>query len=317
MALYSAGQVRLESGNLYASTMQPVLRVTNVRVNESINRANVSVLNRSKPLAQRPVINYAQVEGGFDYYKSDNSVEQMLGLVNPTGVMAAITETKAANATVGIRSMQVVFAPTDSARYNGLLDLKSGVLTSYGLQGSVGEPMRGSVSFSFLDVSGSVNQTIRDTGNYNANLVKPAGMSLTGIQFTGYGITGVNIQSFSFNVGFGRTVVMQLGSKFPVERPLTDVGATLNVQGWFDGLNNSMTGLSQYDCGDPTFGTAVLTMTPSCGGSTSTVTMKNPYLESRSIEGQPGGFSTVSFSFSMPLGANPLETSDGSVVTLG
>jgi hypothetical protein len=316
MPLFSNGLVRMESGALYSSTMQPLQCVTNVRQGYTIPRANVNVIGRGKPLERRPVINYTPIDFSFDYYHKDSAMWQCLGLLNTTGICAAITETKAATATWGIRSTQVLFAPTDSARYNGLLDLKSGVLTSYTLQGSVGEPARGNFSLGFLDMSGSVNTTLRDTTNYSANLVKPAGMSLTGIQFTGYGITGVNIQSFAFSVGFGRTAVMELGSKFPTERPLTEVGATLQIQGWFDGINNSVTGLQQYDCGDPTFGTAVLTLTPGCGGSPTRVTMKNPYLDGVSIEGQAGGFSTVAFSLSLPIGPNPLETGDGSVVVL-
>ena len=295
--------------------MQPVPRVTNVRIDYNIPRASVGVLNRGKPLENRPVINYTPVDASVEFYKSDSSIEQMLGLVNGTSVVSNITETKAANATYGIRSMQVAFAPTSSTSYNGLYDLKSGVLTSYTLQGGVGDPVRGSFGLQFLDCSGSINTTTRDSTNTAANLVKPENVSLTGIQFTGYGLTGVTIQSFSFSQGFGRQTVQQLGTKFPVERPLTDVNASLQVQGWFEGINNSVTGLSQYDCGAPSVGVVGLTMQPSCGGgSPSTITMINPYIDSVSIDSQVGGFSTVAISLSLPIGPNPNETSDGSVV---
>jgi hypothetical protein len=315
MPQYQAGQVRLESGVLYSSTMQPVPRVSNVRIDYNVPRANVGVLNRGKPLEGRPVINYTPVDASVEFYKSDSSIEQMLGLVNGTSVVSNITETKAANATYGIRSMQVAFAPTSSTNYNGLYDLKSGVLTSYTLQGGVGDPVRGSFGLQFLDCSGSINTTTRDSSNTAANLVKPENVSLTGIQFTGYGLTGVTIQSFSFSLGFGRASVQQLGTKFPTERPLTDVNASFQCQGWFEGINNSVTGLSQYDCGAPSVGVVGLTMQPSCGGgSPSTITMRNPYIDSFSIDSQVGGFSTVAISLSLPIGPNPNETSDGSVV---
>lgn len=317
MPLFNAGLVRLESGNIYASTMQPVPRVTNVRIEENINRANVGVLNRGKPLENRPVINYVSVDASVDYYHSDSSITQMLGICNTSGVCQAITDTKAATAGLGIRNMNVLFAPTNSAFYNAELDLKSGVLTSYSLQGSVGSPVAGNFALSFLDQSGCINTTARDSSNTAANLVKPEGISLTGIQFTGYGLTGVTIQSFSFAIGFARTAVSQLGSKFPVERPLTDVVASLQVQGFFDGLNNSITGLSVFDCGQPSVGTVGLTLSPSCGStSPMTVTMRNPYFDSRSIDAQVGGFTTFSLSMSLPIGPNPLETSDGSVVII-
>lgn len=317
MPNYNAGLVRLESGNLYASTMQPVPRVTNVKVDTSIPRASVGVLNRGKPLENRPVINYSPVEASVEFYHSDSSITQMLGICNTSGVCQAITDTKAATAGLGIRSMQVLFAPTNSANYNGLLDLKSGVLTSYSLQGSVGSPVAGNFALSFLDYSGSVNTTTRDSSNTAANLVKPENMSLTGIQLTGYGLTGITIQSFSFALGFSRTAVSQLGSKFPVERPLTDVAAALSIQGFFDGLNNSFTGLSQYDCGQPSVGTIGLTLSPSCAAtSPNTVTMRNPYIDSLSFDAAVGGFTSFSLSLSLPIGPNPLETSDGSVVII-
>lgn len=318
MANFNAGQVRLESGNsLSSSTMQAVPRVTNVRIDTNIPRANVGVLNRGKPLENRPVIGYAPVEANVDFYHSDLSIPTILGIANATGVCAAITDTKPTTATYGIRGMQVLYAPTNSANYNGMWDLKSGVLTSYTLQGSVGDPVRGSFGMQFLNMSGSVNTTTRDSANTAAALVKPENVSLTGIQFTGYGLTGITIQSFSFSLGFGRTAVTQLGSKFPVERPLTDVTATLQCAGFFDGINNSMTGLSMHDCGAPSVGTVGLTLQPSCSSSAGgTITMKNPYLENFSVDGTVGGFSTVSLSLSLPIGPNPNETTDGSVVII-
>lgn len=317
MPQYSAGQVKMESGVLNSSTMQNVNRATNVRVSFNVPRADIMVLNRGKPLEQRPVINYIPVDATVDLYKSDNSLEQMLGLVNPTGVAKAITDTSPTTATYGIRSMQVYFAPTTSANYNGLLDLKSGVLNSYSVQGSINEPMRTSIGLQFLEMSGSVNTTLRDTTNYVAGIVKPENVSLTGIQFTGLGLTGMNIQSFNLSISFSRTSVMQLGSKFPIQRPFTDIRASLQVQGFIEGINNSLTGLSPLCAGFPAYGTVGLTMSPSCStASPSSIIAINPYLDSYDISAQAGNFSTVSLSFSLPIGPNPLETGDGSTLIL-
>lgn len=323
MPSFSAGQVYLESGLLGASSMQPVQRITNAKIDYNIPRANVTVFSRGKPLEQRPVINYTPVDASFDYLKSNTSIEQSLGLLNPTGVAAQITDTRAATATYGIRSMQVYFAPTSSANYNGLYDLKSGVLTSYSLQGGVTQPIQASFGLQFLDMSGSVNTTARASTNYPAAPIIPANQSLTGLGsttallLTGFGLTGVTIQSFSLSVGFTHASIMQLGTKFPIERPLTDVNASFQCQGYFEGLNNSITGLGVYDCGYPTFGTIGLTMSPACGlSSPSSIIMVNPYLDSFSVNGQAGNFSTFAMSFSLPLGPNPLETGDGSVLIM-
>lgn len=315
--MYQAGQVRLSSG-LAGTSMGAIERVQNVKIDANLPRVNVGALNRSKPLSQRPVVNYTPVDFSFDYVKSNNNVELMLGLVNPTGVTTQMTNAQGLGSSWAVRDAQVFFAPTTSSTYNGLLDLKSGVLTSYSIQGSISEPIRASVAMQFFNMSGSINTTARDTTNYGAQVVRPEGQYLTGIMFTGYGITGVTIQSFSLGIGFNRTQVFQLGgTPFPVDRPLTEANATLQVQGYFEGVNNSLTGLSQYSCGDPTYGNVYLTLLSSCGTSgPMTYTMTNPYLDSQSVEGQVGGFSTCSFSFSMPLPLNPTETGDGSVLAI-
>ncbi len=303
--------------------MAAVLRVTSVKLDTNLPRANTYVLNRGKPLEQRQIINYTPAAANWEWMKSDNMVEQCLGLINTSNVTTNLVDTKPATATFGIRSMQVAYAPTSSANYNGLYDLKSGVLTSYSLQGGSTEPVRASVAMEFLDWSGSINTTARDSSNYAAGLIVPANQALTGftnaagLTLTGFGLTGVTIQSFSFSIGFSRAAVMQIGSRFPVERPLTDVGASFSCQGYFDGINNSFTGLAQYNCGNPTFGTIGLTMAPQCTtNSPCTVTMVNPYFDTLSISSQVGGFSTFALSFSLPIGPNPLEITDGSVVTL-
>ncbi len=316
MPQYQAGQVRLESGALPSATMLPVPRITSVRVGANLPRINVGILNRGKPLAQRPILNYTPVNGEFDYYHTDLTIPAMLGITGTLGVCAGIIETKGTIATFGVRSAQVAFAPTSSSSYNGLIDLKSGVLNSWGIQGSVSEPVRGSFGLEFLEMSGSLYGASRDSTNIDASFVKPENVSLGALALSGLGFTGVTFQSFGFNVGFARQGVQQLGAKFPVERPLTDVGATLQVQGFFDGINNSMTGLSQYDNGQSFQGSVALTLVPFGVNASTTITMLNPYLDNFSIESQVGGFSTVSVSFSLPIGPNPNETADGSVVRI-
>jgi len=317
MPNYNAGQVLLSSGVLYSDVLTPLHRVTNVRTSAQPPRVNINVLNRGKPLEQRPVINYTPADVTVDMVQSSLRFEQMCGLVNNTGIAAALTDTAAATAQLGIRNMQILYAPTNSTNYNGELDFASGVLTSYSLQGSVTEPVRSAFSMQFLNMSGAVNTTVRDTSNYAVGPIKPENMSITGIQFTGLGITGVTIQSFSLGVTFSRAPIMALGSKFPTSRPLTDVNATLQVQGFMEGLNNSFTGLQTFDCGTPMYGTVGLTFSPSCvATSPYTITAINPYWEGLSVDSQVGNFTTISFALSFPLGPNPLETGDGSVLKL-
>ena len=322
MALYNAGQVLLQSGAIGSSSMVPLQMVNSVSISPSVPRASVGVLNRGKPLEQRPVINYAPVEASVDFTRNSSSIEECLGLRGAT-VTSNLTDLRCTAGTYGVRNMQVAFAPTSSTNYNAFYDLKSGVLTSYSLQGGVNEPVRGSFSLQFFDMTGGYYGSSRDSSNYSANVIKPENQTLTGLgsatnlSLTGFGLTGITVQSFSFSVGFNHAAVHQLGSKFPVDRPLTDVNASLSIQGFFDGMNNSFTGLGMFDCGAPAYGTIGLTMSPACSSATtSTITMTNPYFDGMNINGQVGGFSTFSMSFSMPLGPNPNETSDGSVVRI-
>lgn len=312
MSLFQNGQLNIGSGILGSETMVAACRVTNVSISTPIPRANVNVLNRGKPLEQRPVINYVPVDFSCDSYFSDKSFETNVGLINSTGITAAIVDTKAASATYGVRNMQVLFSPTNSNYFNGGRDLKSGVLSSYALKGGISEPVTRSVSMQFLDMSGYILNTSRPAAGV-AGFVRPEGAFLTGIQFSGYGVSGVNIQSFSLTVSFTRAATNNMGQRFPVERPLTDVTATLQVQGYIDGFNNVMSGLGQYNAGSPTYETVGLTLYPACSTSAPmTVTMINPYLDNETINPQIGNFATVSYSFSLPIGPNPYETGDGS-----
>lgn len=315
MPQFSAGQVKIGSGILGSEIMTPILRVTNFKWDFSVPRANVSVLNRGKPLEQRVVVNYTPVNVSMGLIQSDLRLEQILGLVNPTGIALSIADANPSTSRYGIRNMQVLYAPTSSSSYNGEIDFLSGVLTNYSLQGSIDQPIVAQIGMNFLDLTGSNNFTSRDTTNYAAGVIKPENMNLTGIQFNGYGITGFTIQSFGLNVSFTRTAVQQLGNKYPIDRPLVDVQAQLQIQGFIEGVNNTLTGLSQYDCGNPTYGNVYLTLYPSCSTSSPyTITMKNPYLDSQAVDAQVGGFTTAAFQFSLPLGPNALENTDGSVL---
>lgn len=323
MALYNAGQVLIQSGAIGSSSMVPLQMINGVAINPSIPRANIGTVGRGKPLELRPVINYSPVEVSVEFTRNGSSIEEILGLRGTT-VLSNITDTRGTAGTYAVRNLQVAFAPTNSSNYNSFYDIKSGVLTSYSLQGGVSEPVRGNFSMQFLDMSGGYYGSTRDSTSYAANVVKPENQILTGLSsattlaLTGFGLTGVTIQSFSFSLGLSHASVHQLGTKFPVERPLTDASASLQVQGFFEGMNNSLTGLGIFDCGAPAYGTIGLTMTPSCSATpaTSTITMTNPYFEGMNVNGQVGGFSTFSASFSLPIGPNPSETSDGSVVRI-
>jgi hypothetical protein len=319
MPLFSAGQIQIQSGVAGVGTPNLVNlnHATSVGISYSIPRADVSVLNRGKPLSERPVINYTPVDVSINCYKTNKDLERCLGLVNSNNVISNIIETRNGYSTSGVRDFKVLYAPSSSSNYNSVVRVNSGVLTTYQIQGSVGDPVSASLSFQALEMSAAYVSSARDSTNYSASLVKPENATLTGIQFTGVGLTGVTIQSFSFSLGINRTQILELGSRLPTERPLTDVNAGIQVQGFFEGFNNAVTSLQTYACGQPMDGEVTLSFTPSCTtAETTTINVVRPYFDSFSVEGQAGGFSTFTLSLNAPIGTNPTETTDGSVVKI-
>lgn len=317
MPQFQAGQVYIDSGSQSVAVMTPAQRITSVRVAPSIQRANVAVLGRGKPNAQRPIVGYVPTEASFEYVKSDKSIEQMLGLIHASNITTNLTETKPALSTYGIRNARILFAPTYSNTYDGQMDLKSGVLSNFSLQGAVGDSVKGSFTMSFLDKCESAVSSGKSSTDYNIELVKPEGVTITGIQFSGYGLTGVKVQSFSFGVNFNRTEVNIFGEKFPIERPFTDVSSSLQVQGYTDGFNSSFTGLEMLRKGDPMDGQISITLLPADSTAASTtILMTRPYLDSLEYSSQVGGFTTVSMGFALPIGPNPNEITNGSVLTI-
>ncbi len=317
MPQYQAGQIYFDSGIVGSTIPVPFHRVTNVRITDSIQRVNVMALNRGKPLVQRPITNYIPSEMMVEFVKSNSSPEYIFGLANPTGIVANIVNTNLSNVTYGVRNSYVYFAPINSTTFNGVVNLTSGVITNYSLQGTVGEPVRGSVTMQFLDRNQATTTSGRTNTDYGTALVKPENVALNNINFAGLGITGMNVQSFSFGINFNRSAIHTLGSRYPSDRPITDVTATLQLQGYTEGFNNTLTGLGTYNNGDPIYGSFTMVLTPT--GDTSsptTYTFTNPYLESQEISSQVGGFTTAVIGFSFPIGPNPLETGNGSVITI-
>ena len=179
----------------------------------------------------------------------------------------------------------------------------------------IDSPAKASISFQFLDQKTYSLSLSRDVSSNNFEIVRPENSVITGLQFSGYGITGLKTQSFNLSLSINRASTMYMGERFPVDRPLTEGRATLQVQGYFNGLTN-VSGLSQYNNGDPTYGDVGITLTSSCSGAQTTYTLTNPYLDSQTYTPQAGGFTMVSLNFSLPIGVNPTDIQDGSVLKI-
>ncbi len=311
MSLFNIALLSLESGKLGSQSLVPIGRVSNCSITNNLQRADVTNLGRGKPLEQRPIINYVPVDFSCDIYKTNNNLEGILGLTNSTGVLTRIASADILDAVESIKNARILFSSNDSSYYNAGMELQSGVLTNYSIQCSIESPVKTSLSFQFLDQKTYSFSSSRSLTENNFEIVRPENSVITGIQFSGYGITGFKTQSFNLSLSINRASTMYMGERFPVDRPLTDARATLQVQGYFNGLTN-ISGLSGYNNGDPTFGDIGITLTSSCSGDKTTYTLTNPYLDSQTYTPQAGGFTTVSLNFSLPIGTNPLDVIDGS-----
>lgn len=320
--VYFQGAELFMSSGASATTVAKVDRVQDIQVDVSIPRVQTHVIGRFKPLNDQPVVNYTPASLSVSYTKGNKDVERNLGLLNSTGIGVQIGQgTDVAD--WGARDYQVMNVPTygaaQSLAYAGQWNVVSGILKSFSLQGSVGEPVKGSFSVEALDLRQVTNNSARAVPNYSGNLIKPQNVSITGINFTGLGFTGLTLQSFSFGVSFDHAQTFRLGSQYP-ERRVTNVGATLQVVGFMEGASNALTSMTGYDNGQALDGQYVLSLQPSCGGEpATTITLSQPYLTSQSMGVQVGSFTQTSLSFAVPVSVVAFEATgagQGSNVTI-
>lgn len=311
---YNGAEVWMSSGQAGTSYAM-VPRCQSVNIGYQIPRTNVPIIGRMKPLNNRPVVNYTPSTVSVEYVKGDKNVETMLGILNSTGIAVNLGAGTSLN-NYGARNIQVMLAPNTSPNYAGQYNLMTGVLNSFSMGGSVTEPVKAGFSMEFLDVQQAPNNNARTIPDYGAQLVKSENTTITGIDFTGLGYSGIIIQSFKFDVNFNRTSTIRLGEKYP-DRRVTEANATLALNGFLEGSTNTVTSLTGYDCGAPIPGVYSLSLLPSCSTESPTViNITNPYLESVSLGSQVGNYISVDLQFSCPLSYVPSEAALGSNVTI-
>lgn len=303
---FQGAQLNMSSGNVFG-VYAPVDRVQDVRWDYSIPFNETKVLGRFKPLPDEPVINYTPVSMSVSYLKGDKNVETCLGLLNSTGLAVLI-----GNGTQitdwGCRTYPIYLSPVSLQSNVGEIDIVSGVLKTFSLQGSVNQPVQGSFTVDALNAFQFPNGNARTIPNYSGQLIRSQDIIYTGIDFTGLGYSGLIVQSFSFNASFDYSSQFNLGSAFPT-RQMINGNAALQIQGYIQGTTNTVPSLNQYSCGNYISGTYVFTLQPSCVGNQSptVITMQNPYLRTQSFGAQVGNFIEVTFGFGIPLTIVPFE----------
>lgn len=320
--VYFQGAELFMSSGASATVTAKVERVQDIQVDTSIPRVQTSAIGRFKPLNDQPVINYTPTSLSVSFTKGSKDIERNLGLLNTTGIGVQIGQgTEVSD--WGARNYQIMNVPmygtNQTLQYAGQWDVVSGVLKTFSLQGGVGEAVKGSFSVEALDLRQVANTSARTIPSYSGNLIKPQGVSITGINFTGFGLTGLMVQSFSFQASFDHAQTFQLGRQYP-ERRVTNIGAALQVVGFMEGASNQLTSMTGYDPGSPYNGQYVLTLQPSCHTEpATTITMSQPYLTSQSMGIQVGNFTQITLAFAAPVSVVPFEATGanmGSNVTI-
>lgn len=310
MALFQGIELRLTSG-FNGTSMMVVERLQNASVSFELPRADVRTLNKFRPELNRPIVNWTPVNLTFDYVKSDNVIETALGLTNQTGVICGLVNARAL-AGYGLRNFEILQAPLESPNYVGQINLISGVLNSYSVSVAVGDIAKTSMSFQLFDVGWAANNNTRTGSNYASTIARGQDTAISGVSFSGFGVSGLSVQSFDLGINISRAEVNNLGNKFPTDRPMVDANATMQVRGFIEAGNTSLTGLGVYDCGTSVNGTFFITVAPSCaGGPSTTYRVINPYFQSFSQSNSVGNFASVDMSFTVPLPISSVETGGG------
>lgn len=312
----SALEVKMSSGQA-GTTFQTVDRVQSasygLTLEKSINRA----LGRFKPLEGQPKTNFTPVQLNVSFIKASKEIETNFGLVNSTGVGIVFGGTDGLTvAGYGARNFQLLHAPSQSNNYNGETDLWSGVLTSYNITASVGQPVQGSFSVEAVDFTNPGNTAGRNTVSYATSAIIPENVRISGIDLSGVGFAGISIQNFSLGLSFSRQSAIALGSRIP-SRIISDVNATISIDGYFEGALSSFSGARQFNCGQAYTGSFWMTLVPACGdGEATTYIIRNPYVDSLQVGAQVGNFTSLSLQFNCPISVNSGEAVSGSNVII-
>lgn len=315
MVTFQGATVNMSSGTTLGVYV-PIDRVSDVSFDYTVSRVNVTNLNRFKPLDLRPVINYVPVAMTVNYYKGDKNVERCLGILNPTGIAIQIgSHSKVTD--YGCRTYPIYISPASLGVNMGEFDIASGVLKSFSLQGSISDPIRASFTVEGLDLQQYTNNNPRTIPVYSGQVVRPQDVVLTGINFTGFGYSGLDVQSFSFSTTFDYTSALYMGNQFPTRR-IDNGNVVLQIAAYIDGTSVPVPSLTGYYPGSYITGQYVLTMNAGCNptDTPTVITLTNPYLDSQSVSAPVGDLIKVTMSFSVPLTTVASETLVGSNATI-
>lgn len=275
------------------------------------NRQETTYLGNYNPEESKQIINYSPTQISFSYFKADNNkIEENLGLLNPSGCFINLVSYNNVN-DYSSRNYKILFRPPNTQTYNGQINLYSGCLTQYNISANIGSPVSCSVTSECLDTESFLNNS-GQSGINDAKIVIPEGVQLTGINFSGFGISGLQIQSIGLSLSIQRNNSFVLGQKFP-ERTIVQTNGRLEINGFLNNITQ-LNKLSTIDQSSPS-NNIYLSLLDSCSNSgILNILIQKPYLDSKQITNQVGNFANVSLSFSIHPTIKPSEISGENVI---
>jgi hypothetical protein len=294
------------SGNAYL----PIDKATDVSLGYSIQRRDTEVLGKSRPLENRNIDNFIPVKYSFDYIKNDKDIESSLGLLNTTGAAYRFSRS---NSIIGQGCRNILISPIDKTTnlYDNQLQISSGILQNYSLSASVGQAATVSIAGEGLSLSINSGNSVVSQSTLQNNTIKAEKTFVTGIAFSGFGITGMNIQDLSIGITYTHQPILKMGYRYP-EYQLVNAKATVSINGYIEGIIPTFN-TAILNNGLPEVGSFYLTLQPACSNAPATTyIIRNPYLDSFNLGLSVGSYISTQLSFSIPLPFTEQECLTGS-----
>ena len=309
MPNFQGAELRISSGNKSLDIICDNIQNTNISYQN--NRQETTYLGNYNPELNKPIINFTPIQLSFSYLKTNNNlIEENLGLLNSSGCFINLVSNNNIN-DYSSRDYKLLFRPPNTQNYNGQINLYSGYLSQYNLAANVGNPLTCAVTIEALDIE-SLNNTSGQVQITGKQIISPESTLITGINFSGFGISGFQIQSFSLNLTVQRNNSFILGQKFP-QKTIVQTNGQIQINGFLNNISQ-LSKLSNIDQSSPE-NNIVLNLKHNCStGNFSTVIIQKPYLDSKQISNQVGNFANLSLNFLVKPTIRPMEWSGENII---
>jgi len=272
-----------------------------------INRRESLRLGRFAPTPYRQSDQDPLVNVSLDFIPTGSNIFATLGLMGTNSVLDNLVSGANKWNDMKIQVRELVGGGAAVGTFN----LRSGVLTNYTFQATVGQTPKTTVAIEFLDLGMDattqvVPPTIDDAyptlRSQDIDIVLPTGI---------FGITSIHPQNFTFTLPLNRTQINRIGQRKPVSREIASpCMATFQIQAVVDtfATTANVSGASFFNltCGAPMNGSITVNVKrPTCTGEASQslvlYTLRNPYLDSVNFSNSVGGYTSVDLQFSIPV----------------